>query len=134
MAVTPETARKLRAHGHALRVQTQAGLSAIDTAKASALEAALAKLQATLTKPRGTQDVATIMQRLGRAKQRFARAAQHYEITVATDPDGKRVTAIPLGQTHQARQRGCASGRVLLAHHLGRPGQRHAVAHLHHAH
>jgi hypothetical protein len=50
-------------------------------------------LQATLTKPRGTQDVATIMQRLGRAKQRFARAAQHFEITVATDPDGKRVTA-----------------------------------------
>ena len=52
------------------------------------------ELQASLSKPRGTQDVATIMQRLGRAKQRFARAAQHYEITVATDPDGKRVTAI----------------------------------------
>ena len=34
------------------------------------------------------------MQQLGRAKHRFARAAQHYEITVATDPDGKRVTAI----------------------------------------
>ena len=67
---------------------------AIDTAKASGLEAALAKLQATLTKPRGTQDVATIMQRLGRAKQRFARAAQHFEITVTTDLDGKRVTAI----------------------------------------
>ena len=67
---------------------------AIDTAKASGLEAALIKLQAGLTKPRGTQDVATIMQPLGRAKQRFARAAQHYEITVATDPAGKRVTAI----------------------------------------
>ena len=70
---------------------------AIDTAKASALEAALAKLQASLTKPKGKaspQDVATFMQRLGRAKQRFARAAQHYEITVATDPEGKCVTAI----------------------------------------
>ena len=67
---------------------------AIDTAKASALEAALTKLQAGLTKPRGTQDVATINQRLGRTKQRLARAAQHYEITVATDPEGKRVTAI----------------------------------------
>ena len=67
---------------------------AIDTAKASGLEAALARLQASLTKPPGTQDVATIMQRLGRAKQRYARAAQHYEITVATDPEGKRVTAI----------------------------------------
>jgi hypothetical protein len=34
------------------------------------------------------------MQRLGRAKQRFARAAQHYEITVSTDPQGQHVTAI----------------------------------------
>jgi Transposase DDE domain len=67
---------------------------AIDTAKASGLEAALTKLQAGLAQPRGTQDVATIMQRLGRAKQRFARAAQHYEITVTTDAQGKRVTAI----------------------------------------
>jgi transposase len=70
---------------------------AIDTAKASGLEAALAKLQASLARPKGrtsTQDVATFMQRLGRAKQRFARAAQHYEITVATDPEGKYVTAI----------------------------------------
>ena len=67
---------------------------AIDTAKASGLELALTKLQAGLSKPRGAQDVATIMQRLGRAKQRFARAAQHYEITVASDPEGKRVTAI----------------------------------------
>ncbi|MDP1691818.1 MAG: IS1634 family transposase [Burkholderiaceae bacterium] len=70
---------------------------AIDTAKASGLEAALAKLQASLTKPKGkasAQDVATFMQRLGRAKQRFARAAQHYEITATTDSEGKCVTAI----------------------------------------
>jgi hypothetical protein len=70
---------------------------AIDTAKANGLEAALTKLQAGLAKPKGkanAQDVATFMQRLGRAKQRFARAAQHYEITVATDPEGQLVTAI----------------------------------------
>ena len=67
---------------------------AIDTAKAAGLEAALTKLQASLSKPRGTQDLATLMQRLGRAKQRYARAAQHYEITVTTDPEGKLVTAI----------------------------------------
>jgi len=70
---------------------------AIDTAKATGLEAALVKLQASLATPKGktsTQDVATFMQRLGRAKQRFARAAQHYEITVTTDPEGKLVTAI----------------------------------------
>jgi len=67
---------------------------AIDSAKASGLEAALTQLQASLSKPRGSQDVATVMQRLGRAKQRYARAAQHYEITVATDPQGQRVTDI----------------------------------------
>lgn len=74
---------------------------AIDTAKASGLEAALARLQAGLGQPQGQaqgraggQDVATFMQRLGRIKQRFARAAQHYEITVSTDDEGKRVTAL----------------------------------------
>ena len=70
---------------------------AIDTAKASALELALTKLQAGLSTPKGkagSQDVATVMQRLGRAKQRYARAAQHYDINVATDPEGKIVTAI----------------------------------------
>ena len=70
---------------------------AIDTAKATGLEAALVKLQAGLSKPKGktsTHDVATFMQRLGRAKQRFARAAQHYEIKVQTDAEGKLVTAI----------------------------------------
>ncbi|MCW8167282.1 hypothetical protein D8B25_20440, partial [Verminephrobacter aporrectodeae subsp. tuberculatae] len=34
------------------------------------------------------------MQRLGRLKQRFARAAQHYEISVTTDPKDQRITAI----------------------------------------
>jgi hypothetical protein len=67
---------------------------AIDEAKARGLETALAKLQAGLSKPRGSHDVATVMQRLGRAKQRFARAAQHYEIKVTTDPESQRVSAI----------------------------------------
>jgi hypothetical protein len=70
----------------------------IDTAKASGLAAALTKLQARLSRPKGskgTQDLATIMQRLGRARQRFARAAQHCEITGSTDPENsQRVTAI----------------------------------------
>ena len=96
--VTIKLQRVLDAQGHVLLYCHSPAREekdrAIDTAKASGLEAALAKLQAGLTKPRGTQDVATIMQRLGRAKQRFARAAQHYEITVASDADGKRVTAI----------------------------------------
>jgi len=96
--VTIKLQRVLDAQGHVLLYCHSPAREekdrAIDTAKASGLEAALTKLQAGLSKPRGTQDVATIMQRLGRAKQRFARAAQHYEITVATDPDGKRVTAI----------------------------------------
>jgi hypothetical protein len=70
---------------------------AIDTAKASGLEAALTKLQAGLSKPKapkGTRDLATVMQRLGRAKQRFARAAQHYEISVTTDPQSNCVSTI----------------------------------------
>ena len=96
--VTIKLQRVLDAQGHVLLYCHSPAREekdrAIDTAKASGLEAALAKLQAGLTKPRGTQDVATIMQRLGRAKQRFARAAQHYEITVSTDPEGKLVTAI----------------------------------------
>lgn len=82
---------------------------AIDTAKATGLEAALCRLQAGLTASQGkgkgkgkgkatakanTRDVATFMQRLGRIKQRYARAAQHYEITVSTDEAGQQVTAI----------------------------------------
>lgn len=96
--VTIKLQRVLDAQGHVLLYCHSPAREekdrAIDTAKASGLEAALTKLQAGLSKPRGTQDVATIMQRLGRTKQRFARAAQHYEITVATDPEGQRVTAI----------------------------------------
>lgn len=95
--VTIQLQRVLDAQGHVLLYCHSPAREekdrAIDTAKASGLEAALTKLQAGLSKPRGT-DVATFMQRLGRAKQRFARAAQHYEITVATDPEGKLVTAI----------------------------------------
>jgi len=96
--VTIKLQRVLDAQGHVLLYCHSPAREekdrAIDTAKASSLEAALARLQAGLSKPRGTHDVATVMQRLGRAKQRFARAAQHYEITVNTDPEGKRVTAI----------------------------------------
>ena len=96
--VTVKLQRVLDAQGHVLlychSTAREEKDRAIDTAKASGLEAALAKLQAGLSKPRGTQNVATIMQRLGRAKQRFARAAQHYEITVEIDPEGKHVTAI----------------------------------------
>ncbi|MDP1901899.1 MAG: hypothetical protein Q8K96_15805 [Rubrivivax sp.] len=75
----------------------------IDDTKAAGFEAVLSKLQAGLSKPRGAKDVATVMQRLGRAKQRFARAAQHYQIDVATvatgatgagDPSGTQVSAI----------------------------------------
>ncbi len=67
---------------------------AIDAAKASGFEAVLIKLQAGLSKPRGTRDVAKIMERLGRAKQRYARAAQHYEIEISKDASGTLVRAI----------------------------------------
>jgi len=90
--------RVLDAQGHALlychspaREQKD---RAIDTAKAAGFEAVLHKLVAGLSKPRGTKDVARIMERLGRAKQRFARAAQHYQVEVAKDDTGTLVRAI----------------------------------------
>ena len=67
---------------------------AIDAAKAAGFEAVLLKLVAGLSKPRGTKDVAKIMERLGRAKQRFARAAQHYQVEVTKDDTGTQVRAI----------------------------------------
>ena len=67
---------------------------AIDDTKAAGFEAVLAKLQTGLSKPRGTKDVAKIMERLGRAKQRYARAAQHYEVEISKDASGTLVQAI----------------------------------------
>ncbi len=67
---------------------------AIDAAKAAGFEAVLAKLQVGLSKPRGTKDVAKIIERLGRAKQRYARAAQHYVVEVTKDASGTLVQAI----------------------------------------
>jgi transposase len=67
---------------------------AIDAAKTAGFEAVLLKLQAGLSKPRGTKDLATIMERLGRAKQRYSRAAQHYQVEVTKDDSGTQVRAI----------------------------------------
>jgi len=67
---------------------------AIDAAKSAGFEAVLLKLQAGLSKPRGTQDVGKVMERLGRAKQRWSRAAQHYQVEVTKDDTGKLVSAI----------------------------------------
>jgi len=96
--VTIKIQRVLDEQGHALlychspaREQKD---RAIDAAKAAGFEAVLLKLVAGLSKPRGTKDVAKIMERLGRAKQRFARAAQHYQVEVAKDDTGTQVRAI----------------------------------------
>lgn len=67
---------------------------AIDAAKAAGFEAVLLKLVAGLSKPRGTKDVAKIMERIGRARQRFLRAAQHYQLEVTKDDTGTLVRAI----------------------------------------
>jgi hypothetical protein len=84
--------RKLDAQGHALlychspaREQKD---RAIDDTKAAGFEAVLVKLQTSLSKPRGTNDAAKIMERLGRAKQRYARATQHYEVELTKDVTG----------------------------------------------
>jgi transposase len=67
---------------------------AIDAAKTAGFEAVLFKLQGGLSKPRGTKDLAKIMERLGRAKQRYSRAAQHYQVEVSKDDTGTQVRAI----------------------------------------
>ncbi len=67
---------------------------AIDSTKAAGFEALLLKLQAGLSKPRGTTDVAKIMERIGRAKQRYSRAAQHYQVQVTKDDTGTQVRDI----------------------------------------
>ena len=96
--VTIKIQRVLDEQGHALlychspaREQKD---RAIDDTKAAGFEAVLLKLQAGLTKPRGARDVATIMERLGRAKQRFARAAQHYLVEITKDATGTLASAI----------------------------------------
>ena len=96
--VTIKIQRVLDEQGHALlychspaREQKD---RAIDAAKTAGFEAVLLKLQAGLSKPRGTQDVAKIMERLGRAKQRYSRAAQHYQVELTQDDTGTRVRAI----------------------------------------
>jgi transposase len=67
---------------------------AIDAAKTAGFEAVLLKLQAGLSKPRGTKDLAKVMERLGRAKQRYSRAAQHYQVDVTKDDSGTQVRTI----------------------------------------
>ncbi|MBC7940268.1 MAG: IS1634 family transposase [Chitinophagaceae bacterium] len=96
--VTIKIQRVLDEQGHALlychspaREQKD---RAIDAAKTAGFEAVLLKLQEGLSKPRGTKDVAKIMERLGRAKQRYSRAAQHYQVEVAKDDTGTQVRAI----------------------------------------
>ena len=67
---------------------------AIDTKKATGFEAALQKLAAGLSKPRGAKNPAKIQERLGRAKQKYPRVARHYSINVVLDAAGKRVNAL----------------------------------------
>jgi transposase len=96
--VTIKIQRVIDAQGHALlychspaREQKD---RAIDAAKTAGFEAVLTKLQAGLSKPRGTTDVAKIMERLGRAKQRYSRAAQHYQVEITKDDTGTQVRTI----------------------------------------
>ena len=67
---------------------------AIDTQKANGFEAALHRLAAGLSKPRGTKNPAKIHERIGRVKQKYPRVARHYTLEVVLDAAGKRVSAI----------------------------------------
>lgn len=57
-------------------------------------EAGLAKLEAGLSKPRGEKRPDRLQERIGRLKAASRGAGQHYTVTLETDSDGKRVTAI----------------------------------------
>jgi len=129
--------RVLDAQGHALlychspaREQKD---RAIDDTKAAGFEAVLAKLQTSSSAPRGTKDVAKIMERLGRAKQRLSRAAQHYQVEVSKDDTGTQVRAIIWSKRIKPGSAAMHPGVYWPAHDLGGVGQRHAVAHLHDA-
>ena len=100
---------------------------AIDDTKAAGFEAALAKLQEGLSKPRRTKDVAKVMELLGRAKQRYARAAQHYGVAISKDASGALVQVItwtktikPASATMQRRD-----GRAVQVRKATRPDARH---------
>ena len=67
---------------------------AIDTRKTMLFEEALQKLSDRLARPYTTKDPGKIHERIGRAKQKYSRAAQHYNIEVKLDQQGKSVTAI----------------------------------------
>lgn len=67
---------------------------AIDDAKSAAFEALLRKLIDGLGKPAGAKTMDKVMEKVGRAKQRYARAAQHYQVQVVPDQDGRNVAAI----------------------------------------
>jgi hypothetical protein len=117
--VTIKIQRVLDEQGHALlychspaREQKD---RAIDVAKAAGFEAVLLKLVEGLSKPRGTKDVAKIMQRLGRAKQRFARAAQHYQVEVTKDDTGTQVRAIPGPKPSSPAVRRCTRACIACA-------------------
>ncbi len=58
------------------------------------LEAGLAKIKESLTKPHGEKKVDKITERIGRLKEKSHGIAQHYEIELTRDESGKRVTAI----------------------------------------
>ena len=90
--------RVIDAQGHALLYCRSPAREqkdrAIDAAKTAGFEAVVLKLQAGLSKPRGTNDVAKIMARIGRAKQRYSRAAQHYQVEITKDKTGTQVLGI----------------------------------------
>ena len=96
---------QLDAQGHALLTCHSPAREqkdrAIDDTKSAGFEAALVKLQEGLSKPRGTKDVAKIMELLGRAKQRYARAAQHYGVEISKDASGTLVQAITWTKTNK---------------------------------
>lgn len=73
------------------REQKEAGISQRFCAR---FEAGLQKLADGLARPRGARRPEVIHERIGKLRQASFGVAQHYVVTVETDPDQSRVTAI----------------------------------------
>jgi hypothetical protein len=90
--VLSEDGREARLYCHS--PGREAKDNAISARFCARFEAGLNKLAEGLTKPRGEKRYAKILERIGRLKETSRGVSQHYQITVETDTEQQRVTAL----------------------------------------
>jgi hypothetical protein len=90
--VLSEDGREARLYCHS--PGREAKDNAISARFCERFEAGLNKLAEGLAKPRGEKRYAKILERIGRLKETSRGVSQHYQITVETDAEHQRVTAL----------------------------------------